>query len=140
MTGRPGTTTGENMAWAVLIVSGLLEAGWALSLKASEGFTRLGPTIAFGVLLVLSMAGLGWALRTLPVGVAYAVWTGVGAVVTAVAGMLWLDELVSVGKIVSILLIVAGIVGLHLFGGDEAAAAAGGGGDVTASDVTTVAE
>ncbi|NCT91640.1 multidrug efflux SMR transporter [Cellulomonas sp. APG4] len=128
------------MAWAVLIVSGLLEAGWALSLKASEGFTRLGPTIAFGVLLVLSMAGLGWALRTLPVGVAYAVWTGVGAVVTAVAGMLWLDELVSVGKIVSILLIVAGIVGLHLFGGDEAAAAAGGGGDVTASDVTTVAE
>lgn len=127
------------MAWAVLIVSGLLEAGWALSLKASEGFTRLGPTIAFGVLLALSMAGLGWALRTLPVGVAYAVWTGVGAVVTAVAGMLWLGELVSVGKIVSILLIVAGIVGLHLFGGGEDTAA-GDGPDVTASDVTTVAE
>ena len=127
------------MAWAVLIVSGLLEAGWALSLKASEGFTRLGPTIAFGVLLALSMAGLGWALRTLPVGVAYAVWTGVGAVVTAVAGMLWLGELVSVGKIVSILLIVAGIVGLHLFGGGEDTAA-GDGPDGTASDVTTVAE
>lgn len=129
------------MAWAVLIVSGLLEAGWALSLKASEGFTRLVPTIAFGVLLALSMAGLGWALRTLPVGVAYAVWTGVGAVVTAVAGMLWLGELVSVGKIVSILLIVAGIVGLHLFGGGEGAASGAGPGDgVTAGDVTTVAE
>lgn len=108
------------MAWVVLILSGLLEAGWALSLKASEGFSRLGPTIAFAILLALSMAGLGFALRTLPVGVAYAVWTGIGAVVTAVAGMIWLGELVSVGKIVSILLIVAGIVGLHLFGGSPA--------------------
>lgn len=105
------------MAWLVLIISGVLEAGWALSLKASEGFSRLGPTIAFGVLLAASMAGLGWSLRTLPVGVAYAVWTGIGATLTAVVGMAWLGEAVSVGKIVSIVLIVAGIVGLHLFGG-----------------------
>lgn len=109
------------MAWLVLIVSGLLEAGWALSLKASEGFSRLGPSVAFLVLLALSMLGLGWALRTLPVGVAYAVWTGIGAVVTAVLGMLWLGEAASVGKIVSIVMIVAGIIGLNLFGTEPAA-------------------
>ncbi|WP_149203983.1 DMT family transporter [Actinotalea subterranea] len=106
------------MAWFVLIVSGMLEAGWALSLKASDGFSRLWPSVAFGILLVLSMLGLGWSLRTLPVGVAYAVWTGIGAVVTASLGMAVLGEAVSVGKIVSIVLIVAGIVGLHLFGGE----------------------
>lgn len=106
------------MAWVVLIVSGLLEAGWALSLKASEGFSRLWPSVAFGVLLVLSMLGLGYALRSLPVGVAYAAWTGIGAVVTAVVGMLLFDESASVGKIVSLVLVVAGIVGLHVFGGE----------------------
>lgn len=107
------------MAWFVLIVSGLLEAGWALSLKASEGLSRPGPSILFGVLLAASMGGLAFALRTLPVGIAYAVWTGIGASVTAVVGVVWLSEAVSVGKIVSLVLIVAGIVGLHLFGGEE---------------------
>lgn len=107
------------MAWFVLIVSGLLEAGWALSLKASEGFSRPGPSVLFAVLLAASMGGLAFALRTLPVGIAYAVWTGIGASVTAVVGMLWLGEAVSVGKIVSLVLIVAGIVGLHVLGGDE---------------------
>ncbi len=106
------------MAWFVLIVSGLLEAGWALSLKASDGFSRLWPSVAFIVLLVASMGGLAWSLRTLPVGVAYAVWTGVGASVTAIVGMAWLGEAVTVGKIVSLVLIVAGIVGLHVFGGE----------------------
>lgn len=103
------------MAWVLLIVSGFLEAGWALSLKASDGFARLWPSVAFVVLLVGSMLGLAWCLRTLPVGVAYAVWTGIGAAVTAVVGMAWLGEAVSVGKIVSLVLIVAGIVGLHVF-------------------------
>ena len=106
------------MAWFVLIVSGLLEAGWALSLKASDGFSRLWPSVAFIVLLVASMGGLAWSLRTLPVGVAYAVWTGVGASVTAIVGMAWLGEAVTVGKVVSLVLIVAGIVGLHVFGGE----------------------
>lgn len=110
------------MAWFVLIVSGLLEAGWALSLKASEGFSRPLPSVLFGVLLVASMGGLAFALRTLPVGVAYAVWTGVGASVTAVVGMAWLGEAVSVGKIVSLVLVVAGIVGLHVFEGEKPAA------------------
>ncbi|MBO1752436.1 multidrug efflux SMR transporter [Actinotalea sp. BY-33] len=108
------------MAWAVLIVSGVLEAGWALSLKASEGFTRPWPSAAFVVLLAFSMLGLGWALRTLPVGVAYAVWTGIGAAVTATVGMAVLGEVVSVGKILSLVLIVAGIVGLHVFGAEPA--------------------
>ncbi len=112
------------MAWAVLIVSGILEAGWALSLKASDGFTRLWPSVTFVVLLVASMGGLAWALRTLPVGVAYAVWTGIGASVTAMVGMAWLGEAVSVGKIVSLVLIVAGIVGLHVFGQEPPAAVA----------------
>ena len=102
------------MAWVILIVSGMLEAGWALSLKASEGFSRLWPTVSFVVLLVLSMGGLAVALRTLPVGIAYAVWTGVGASLTAVLAVALFDETMSVVKIVSLVLIVAGIVGLNL--------------------------
>lgn len=102
------------MAWTVLILSGLLEAGWALSLKASEGFARLWPSVLFVVLLGASMGGLAFALRTLPVGTAYAVWTGIGASVTAVVGMAVLGEGVSVLKVVSLVLIVAGIVGLNL--------------------------
>ncbi len=106
------------MAWLVLVVSGLLESAWALSLKASDGFTRLGPTMAFVVLLAASMAGLGWSLRTLPVGVAYAIWTGLGTVVTAALGIVLFNEAATVGKIVSLVLIVAGMVGLRLFGGE----------------------
>nr|WP_321573382.1 multidrug efflux SMR transporter [Georgenia subflava] len=102
------------MAWTVLIVSGVLEAGWALSLKASEGFSRLWPSVTFLVLAALSFAGLAYALRTLPVGTAYAVWTGIGASLTAVVGMAVLGEGVSVLKLVSLVLIVAGIIGLNL--------------------------
>jgi len=104
------------MAWIVLIVSGMLEAGWALSLKASEGFTRLWPSVAFVVLLVASMAGLSFALRTLPVGTAYAVWVGIGAVLTAVLAIVWFHEPVTVLKVVSIVLIIAGVAGLNLSG------------------------
>jgi len=104
------------MAWAVLIVSGLLEAGWALSLKASEGFTKLWPSVSFGVLAILSFAGLSWALRSLPVGVAYGVWVGIGASATAILAIVLLGESVSVLKIVSLVLIVAGVVGLNLSG------------------------
>lgn len=102
------------MAWVVLIVSGLLEAGWALSLKASDGFSKPWPTVAFVVLLAGSMLGLAWALKTLPVGVAYAVWVGIGAATTAGLAMVWLGEAVSFGKILSLVLIVAGVVGLNL--------------------------
>lgn len=105
------------MAWVVLILSGLLEAGWALSLKASDGFTRLWPSVSFGVFAILSFVGLSWALRTLPVGPAYGVWVGVGAATTAILAILLFGESVSVLKIVSLVLIVAGVVGLNLSGG-----------------------
>ncbi|MGP7959644.1 DMT family transporter [Sanguibacter sp. A247] len=108
------------MAWLVLILSGLLEAGWALSLKASNGMTRLWPAVSFVVLLALSMAGLAYALRTLPVGVAYAVWVGIGAATTAVVAVFAFDEAMNAVKLVSLGLIVAGVVGLNLSGGGHA--------------------
>src|SRR6478609_9406509 len=83
--GRPCRATRQrilhihDMAWVILVVSGLLEAGWALSLKASDGLSKLWPSVAFFVLLAASMAGLMIALKTLPVGPAYAVWVGIGA-------------------------------------------------------------
>lgn len=104
------------MAWIVLIVSGFFEAGWAISLKLSAGFSRLWPSLSFAGFAAVSLAGLAWAMRQLPVGPAYAVWTGVGAGVTAGLGMIWLDEAVSVLKIVSIVFIVSGVIGLNLAG------------------------
>ncbi|WP_454041361.1 DMT family transporter [Cellulosimicrobium sp. Marseille-Q8652] len=105
------------LAWIVLILSGMLEAGWALSLKASEGLSRLWPSVSFVVLLVLSMVGLSYALKTLPVGVAYGVWVGIGAALTAVLAVVLFDEPVTALKVVSLVLIVAGVVGLNLSGG-----------------------
>jgi quaternary ammonium compound-resistance protein SugE len=102
------------MAWALVILAGLFETGFALSLKASNGFTRLVPSILFIVFAAASFTLLATALRDLPVGSAYAVWTGIGVVGTAIAGMVWLDESTSVFKLVSIVLIVAGVVGLQL--------------------------
>ncbi|ASU81351.1 QacE family quaternary ammonium compound efflux SMR transporter [Actinopolyspora erythraea] len=104
------------MAWLVLLFSGALEAGWAISLKLSEGFSRLVPSLAFLVLATGSFAGLAWSMRLLPVGPAYAVWTGVGAALTALIGMVWLGDAVSVLKILSIVLIIAGVLGLNLAG------------------------
>lgn len=75
------------MAWIVLVISGVLEAVWATALGRSEGFSRLWPSVVFVVALVVSMAGLAWAMRTLPVGTAYAVWVGVGAVLTVAYAM-----------------------------------------------------
>lgn len=102
------------MAWVVLLLSGILEAGWAIALKLSDGFTRLMPSVAFVVFGAVSFAGLAWALRSLPAGTAYAVWTGIGAALTAMIGMVWLGEAVSTVKIISVVLIVAGVVGLNL--------------------------
>ena len=104
------------MAWVVLVISGFLEAGWALSLKASDGLSKLWPSVSFVVLLVASMAGLTYALRTLPVGPAYAVWVGIGAVLTAVIGIFAFKDPVNVMTIGSIVLIIAGVVGLQLAG------------------------
>ncbi|WP_067890579.1 DMT family transporter [Nocardia vaccinii] len=103
------------MAWLLLIVSGLMETAWAISLEKSEGFSKLWPSVGFVAALALSMAGLGYALRTIPVGTGYAVWVGIGAVGTALVGMLWLGESAAVGRVVCLLLIVAGVMGLRTF-------------------------
>jgi len=114
------TTTSSTLGWVVLIASGGLEAGWALCLKASEGFSRLWPTVGFVVLLVGSMVGLSYALRSLPVGVAYGVWVGIGATATALLAIPLFGETVTVLKLACLALIVAGVVGLNLAGGGHA--------------------
>ncbi|WP_200209045.1 DMT family transporter [Micromonospora coerulea] len=103
------------MAWIVLVLSGLLETAWAIALDRSNGFSRPLPTAVFAVTLVLSMAGLAYALRDIPVGTGYAVWVGIGAVGTAVVGMLALNEPASLPRIACLALVVAGVVGLKLF-------------------------
>lgn len=102
------------MAWLVLIVSGVLESVWAISLERSNGFTRLWPSIVFGITLILSMAGLAIALKSLPVGTAYAVWVGVGATLTVGYAMATGLESFSVLKLIFICFIVGGVVGLKL--------------------------
>ncbi len=102
------------MAWVVLVISGMLEAVWAVALGKSEGFSRLAPTIVFGVGLVLSMAGLAYAMRELPTGTSYAVWVGIGATLTVAYGMITGDETVSVLKVLLLLGIVACVIGLKL--------------------------
>ncbi len=101
-------------AWIVLLVAGLCEIGWAVGLKYTEGFSRLGPSAATLVAMVASVVLLGWSLKVLPLGTAYAVWTGIGAVGTAILGILLFGESREVARLVSIGLIVAGIVGLKL--------------------------
>ncbi|MEU1686220.1 DMT family transporter [Micromonospora sp. NPDC005707] len=103
------------MAWLVLVLSGLLETAWAIALDRSAGFTRPVPSLVFAVSLVASMAGLAYALRDIPVGTGYAVWVGIGAVGTALVGMLALGESASLPRIGCLLLVVAGVVGLKLF-------------------------
>ncbi|GLZ79867.1 QacE family quaternary ammonium compound efflux SMR transporter [Actinorhabdospora filicis] len=103
------------MSWLLLILSGFLETAWAVALEKSEGFSRPTPTVVFGVALLASMAGLGLALRDIPVGTGYAVWTGIGAVGTAIIGMVWLGESHNIMRITCLVLIVAGVVGLKVF-------------------------
>lgn len=102
------------MSWLILFVAGLFEIGWAIGLKYTESFTRLVPSILTLICMVLSVVLLGIALRVLPVGTAYAVWTGIGAVGTALLGIWLFGEPATAGRLVSIMLIVSGIVGLKL--------------------------
>lgn len=103
-----------HMPWLILIVAGLLEVGWAIGLKYTEGFTRLWPSVATLTAMVASVLLLGVAMKSLPVGTSYAVWVGVGAVGTAILGMVLFSEPATVGRLASLGLIVAGIVGLKL--------------------------
>ena len=102
------------MAWLLLVIAGLLEVGWAIGLKYTEGFTRPWPSVFTLAAMVVSVVLLGVAMKTLPVGTSYAVWVGVGAVGTAVLGMVLFGEPATLGRLGSLGLIVAGIVGLKL--------------------------
>lgn len=102
------------MSWFILVIAGLLEVVWAVGLKYTHGFSRLWPGIITVVAMVASVALLSWAMKTLPTGTAYAVWTGIGAVGAAIAGMLLLGESASPARLVSLTLIVLGIIGLKL--------------------------
>lgn len=102
------------MSWLILLIAGLLEVVWAIGLKYTHGFTRLTPSIITVTAMIISIMLLSWAMKTLPVGTAYAVWTGIGAVGAAVAGIALLGESASLARIFSLCLIVAGIIGLKL--------------------------
>lgn len=102
------------MAWFYLLIAGLFEVAWAIGLKYTDGFTRLWPSLATVAAMIFSLAFLGLALKTLPVGTAYAIWTGVGAVGTAILGIYLFAEPATAMRLACIGLIVAGIVGLKL--------------------------
>jgi quaternary ammonium compound-resistance protein SugE len=102
------------MAWLILFVAGLFEIGWAIGLKYTDGFTKLVPSVLTVIAMAISVILLGVALKTLPVGTAYAVWTGVGAVGTALFGIYLFGDPATAARLASIGLIVAGIVGLKL--------------------------
>jgi quaternary ammonium compound-resistance protein SugE len=103
------------VAWIILLIAGVFEVGWAVGLKFTQGFTKPIPIVLTAVSLVLSMALLGWSVKTLPLGTAYAVWTGVGAVGTAIVGIVLFKEPATAARLVCLGLIVAGILGLKVF-------------------------
>ena len=102
------------MAWVVLVVAGGFEVVWAIGLKYTDGFTRLWPSVGTVVAMVASVVLLAWAMKTLPVGTAYAVWTGIGAVGTVILGIALFGEAATLARLACVGLIVAGIVGLKL--------------------------
>ena len=105
------------MPWICLVIAGLLEIVWAVGLKYTNGFTRLWPSVVTVACMVVSFQFLALALKTIPIGTAYAMWTGIGATGTALAGMVFFGESREVARIVCLVMIVAGIVGLKLFSG-----------------------
>jgi quaternary ammonium compound-resistance protein SugE len=102
------------MNWIILFVAGLFEVGWAIGLKYTDGFSRFWPTVWTVLSMIVSLSLLGIAMKNLPVGTAYAIWVGVGAVGTVVLGILLLGDSASTGRMISVALIIAGIVGLKL--------------------------
>lgn len=105
------------MVWFILFIAGLCEIGWAIGLKYTDGFSRLMPSVLTGGAMLVSIVLLGIALKTLPVGTGYAVWTGIGAVGTAIPGIFLFGESTDLPRLASIALIVAGIAGLKLTSG-----------------------
>lgn len=104
------------MEWIYLLAAGALEILWAVTLKSTEGFTRLLPSVITGAAMLGSVFLLDLSLRSIPIGTAYAIWTGIGAAGTAIVGMIWLGEPRAAGRMVCIFLIIAGVAGLKLQG------------------------
>ena len=102
------------MAWVILVVAGLFEVGWAIGLKYTEGFSKFWPTVWTALSMIISLLLLGVAMKSLPVGTAYSVWVGVGAVGTVILGVLLFGEPANTARLVSVALIIGGIVGLKL--------------------------
>ncbi len=102
------------MAWISLFIAGLFEVGWAIGLKYTDGFSKLWPTVWTVAAMIVSLVFLEYALRTLPVGTAYAIWVGIGAVGTAIMGMWLFNESREIARIVCLALIVAGVIGLKV--------------------------
>lgn len=102
------------MSWLILFIAGLFETGWAIGLKYSEGFSRLWPSLATIVAMAISVVLLGIAMKQLPVGTAYPVWTGIGAIGTVVLGIVLFNDPATLGRLLCVGLIIAGIVGLKL--------------------------
>lgn len=102
------------MSWIILVIAGLLEVVWAVGLKYTHGFSRLTPSVITVMAMIVSMALLAWAMKSLPVGTAYAVWTGIGAVGAAITGIVLLGESANSMRLASLALIVLGIIGLKL--------------------------
>ena len=102
------------MAWGILVLAGLFEVGWAIGLKYTLGFSKLWPSVWTAAAMIVSLYLLGIAMKSLPVGTAYAVWVGVGAVGTVILGIVLLKEPANLGRMVSVALIIAGIIGLKL--------------------------
>ena len=102
------------MNWMILVTAGLFEIGWAIGLKYTDGFTKFWPTVGTVLAMIISLGLLGVAMKTLPVGTAYAVWVGVGAVGTAILGIVLLGESANIARLLSLALIVMGIIGLKL--------------------------
>jgi quaternary ammonium compound-resistance protein SugE len=116
MSALTDATKGRRMAWLFVVVAGLLEVGFAISMKESNGFSRLVPTALFVLFAILSLAVLNLGLRDLPVGSAYAVWTGIGATGTLIVGMLFLSEPATFMRIAFVVMIIMGVIGLQLAG------------------------
>jgi quaternary ammonium compound-resistance protein SugE len=102
------------MAWVILVVAGLFEVGWAIGLKYTEGFTRFWPTIWTLFAIIISLWLLGIAMKSLPLSIAYSIWVGIGAAGTVIFGILLFGEPVSIARLFSVALIVAGVIGLKL--------------------------
>lgn len=107
------------MAWILLVTAGLFEIAWVIALKYSDGFSRLWPSVIFGITAWISFALLAQSIKYLPLGTAYAVWTGIGAVGVAIVGITWFGEPASILRVFCILLIVCGIIGLKLSTSDS---------------------